>query len=53
MAKNADSDTLRIDWQPSKKSKQSGVKGSVVLLKESIQVGCVSQDSPSEQIYST
>ena len=29
----------------SKKSKKSGVKGSVALLKESIQSGCMSQDS--------
>ena len=31
--------------QPSKKSKKSGVKGSVALSKESIQVGCVSHHS--------
>ena len=29
----------------SKKSKKGGAKGSVALLKESIQLGCVSQDS--------
>ena len=32
--------------QPSKKSKKSGAKGSVALLKETAQLGCVSQDSP-------
>ena len=31
--------------QPSKKSKESGVKGSVAFFKESVQLGCVSQDS--------
>ena len=46
MAKNADSNTLRLmGLQQSKKSKKSGVKGSVALVKESIQLGCVSQDS--------
>ena len=45
MAKNADSDTLRLMGQPSKKSKKSGVKGSVALSKESTQLGCVSQES--------
>ena len=40
-----------VDGQPSKTSKKSGVKGSVVLLKESTQLGCVSQDShPSKSI---
>ena len=32
--------------QPGKKSKTSGVKGSVALSKESIRLGCVSQDCP-------
>ena len=45
MAKNADSDTLRLMGSPAKKSKKSGVKGSVALLKESIQLGCASHDS--------
>ena len=31
--------------KPSKNSKKGGTKGSVALLKESTQVGCVSQDS--------
>ena len=40
-----------VDGQPSKKSKKSGVQGSVALLKESKQLGCVSQDShPSKSI---
>ena len=33
------------DGQPSKKSKKSGGKGSVALLKECKQLGCVSQDT--------
>ena len=33
------------DGQPSKKSKKSGVRGPVALLKESFQMCCVSQDS--------
>ena len=36
----------QADGQPSTKSKESGGKGSVALLKESIQLGCVSQDCP-------
>ena len=40
-AKNADSDTLRLYGQPSKKCKKSGVKGSVALMKESFQLGCL------------
>ena len=36
--------TLRVG-QPRKKSKKSGVQGSVALLKESFHLGCVSQDS--------
>ena len=40
-----------VDGQPSKKSKKSGRKGSVASLKESLQLGCVSQDShPSKSI---
>ena len=31
--------------QPNKKSKKSGVKGSVAILKQSTQLVCVSQDS--------
>ena len=42
---------VEADGQPSKKSKKSGGKGSVALLKESIQLVCVSQDShPRESI---
>ena len=41
-----------VDGHPNKKSKKSGGKGSVALLKESIQLGCVTR-FPSEQIYST
>ena len=40
---NVDSDTLRL--MGCKKSKKSCVKGSVALLKESTQLGCVSQGS--------
>ena len=45
MAINADSDMLRRRKKPSKKSKKGGAKGSVALLKESVSLGCVSQDS--------
>ena len=31
--------------KPNKKSKKGGAKGSVAILKDSIQLGCVSQDS--------
>ena len=36
---------VEADEKPSKKSKKSGVKGSVALLMESIPLGSVSQDS--------
>ena len=36
---------VEADETPSKKSKKDGAKGSVALLKESTQLGCVSQDS--------
>ena len=36
---------VEVDVQPGKKSKKSGGKGSVAFLKESRQLGCVSQDS--------
>ena len=36
---------VEAEEKPSKKSKKDGAKGSVALLKESTQVGCVSQDS--------
>ena len=36
---------VEAEEKPSKKSKKGGAKGSVALLKESFQVGCVSQDS--------
>ena len=36
---------VEADGQPSKKSKKSGAKGSVAILKESTQLGYVSQDS--------
>ena len=36
---------VEADGQPSNKSEKSGAKGSVALLKESIQLGCVSRDS--------
>ena len=34
------------DGQPRTKAKKSGGKGSVALLKETVQVGCLSQDCP-------
>ena len=37
---------LRLVGSPVKKSKKSGGKGSVALLKETIQLGCESQDYP-------
>ena len=37
------------DGQPSKKSKKGGGRGSVALLKESFQLGCVSQHFPSKK----
>ena len=42
---------VEIDGQTFKKSKKSG-KGSVALLMESRQLGCVSHDSHSKKIYS-
>ena len=45
MATNAIFDMLRQKEKPSKKSKKGGAKGSVAILKELIQLGCVSQDS--------
>ena len=39
------------DGQPSKKSKKSSEKRSVALLKESIQLGCVSSRSLSENFF--
>ena len=40
---------LEVDRQPNSKSKKSGGKGSVALLKESIQLGCVSPDYSSKK----
>ena len=37
-----------VDRQSSEKSKKSGVKGSIAFLKESIDMGCVSQDSQQD-----
>ena len=36
---------VEAEGKPSKKSKKGGAKGTVALLKESTQLGCVSQDS--------
>ena len=36
---------VEADGKPNKKSKKGGAKGSVALLEESRQLGCVSQDS--------
>ena len=36
---------FEAEEKPSKKSKKGGAKGSVALLMESLQLGCVSQDS--------
>ena len=51
MAMNAVSDILRQEDQPNKKSKKGGAKGSVALLKGSIQLGCVSQDSYPRNLF--
>ena len=45
MATNVDSGTMRLMGSPTKKSKNSGVKGSVALLKEFSQLGWASHDS--------
>ena len=45
------SDILRLMGR-SVKSKKSGEKGSVISSKESIQMGCVSQDRPQCKVYS-
>ena len=42
---NADFDMLRQRNSPAKSQKKSGEKGSVALLKVSIQLGCVSRGS--------
>ena len=36
---------VEAEGKPNKKSKKGGAKGSVAILKESIKLGCVSQDS--------
>ena len=38
-----------VDSQPCKRSKKGGAKGSVTLLKETIQLGCMSHDCPQRQ----
>ena len=45
MEENISSDMLRMRRSPAKKAKKDGANGSVALLKESTQLGCVSQDS--------
>ena len=45
MAINADFDMLRQRKSPAKSQRKGGAKGSVAVLKESFQLGCVSQDS--------
>ena len=44
---------VEAEERPSKKSKKGGAKGSVALLKESTQLGCVSQDSYPKKSGST
>ena len=44
---------VEAERKPNKKSKKGAAKGSVAILKESIQLGCVSQDSYPRRIYST
>ena len=50
LATSAIFDTLR-QIEPSKKSKKGGAKGSVALSKESIQLGCVPQDSHQRNLF--
>ena len=52
-ATNVCSDTLRLMGSPFKKSKKSVGKGSVALLKESIQLGsrCVAQKIGKRMVY--
>ena len=45
MVTNAISDTVGQKRRPTKRSKKGAAKRSVAILKESIQLGCVSQDS--------
>ena len=45
MATNAISRHVEAEGKSSKRSKKGGAKGSVTILKESIQLGCASQDS--------
>ena len=40
-----------VEEKPSKKSKKDGAEGSVALLKESTQSGCVSQDFFRESLF--
>ena len=53
MEENVSFRHVEAEERPSKKSKKSGAKGSVALLKESTQLGCVSQDSCPRKIFST
>ena len=43
------SDTLGTGGQPSTKPKKSGGRGTVALLKETVQMGCVFQGSPQKK----
>ena len=45
MEENVSSDMLRPRRRPVKSQKKGDAKGSVALLMESAQLGCVSQDS--------
>ena len=45
MATNAISDMLRQKESPASSQRKGGAKGSVAILKELKQLGCVSQDS--------
>ena len=52
MARSAVFRHVEAEEKPSKKSEKGGAKGPVALLKEYIQLGCVSQDShPKNLIY--
>ena len=49
MAKNGDTDMLKMMGSPANKLKKCVVKGSVAIFQESIQLGVVSQDSHPEK----
>ena len=51
MVTNAHFRHVDVEGKSNKKSKKGGAKGSVATLKESIQLGCVSQDSHTADTF--